>query len=369
MRFLLALAVISLATGSPLAAGEIKPNGLTPAELADGWLLLFDGETTFGWKIDGAASAKDGTLMLGKGTAATFTTTLDSFELRFESQRQNASAKAPLLELVGANMTRRVELSSGSDWSRHAVTCDAESRSMQIRFRVAPEDQLSLRNVKVRPLGLKPILNGKDLTGWKEHPGKRSRFSVNSKGELNVKDGPGDLQTEGRWADFVLQLECISNGKHLNSGVFFRCRPGEYQQGYEAQIHNGFGDQPKVYTLEDYDPQTHKLIGKRKEKFHALDYGTGAIYRRMPARKQMAKDHEWFPMTVVARGRRFAVWVSGVQVTDWTDNRPLADNARNGCMLEKGAISLQGHDPTTNLSFRNFRLAEFRADKTADAGR
>ena len=63
-------------------------------------------------------------------------------------------------------------------------------------------------------------------------------------------------------------------------------------------------------------------------------------------------------MTIVAQGRHFAVWVNGIQVTDWTDNRPLKDNARNGCRLEKGAISLQGHDPTTDIDFRNVRLAE-----------
>src|SRR5262249_51506147 len=191
--------------------------------------------------------------------------------------------------------------------------------------------------------------NGKDLTGWKEHAGKKSVFSVKD-GAINIKDGPGDLQTEGQWANFVLQLECISNGKHLNSGVFFRCRPSEYQQGYEAHVHNGFGEQPKEYTLEDYDPQTNKLIGTRKQKYLALDYGTGAIYRRQPARKQLSKDNEWFGMTVVAQGRHFSVWVNGVHVTDWTDNRPVADNARKGCMLDKGNISLQGHDPTTDLS-------------------
>jgi hypothetical protein len=50
--------------------------------------------------------------------------------------------------------------------------------------------------------------------------------------------------------------------------------------------------------------------------------------------------------------------VNGVQVVDWTDNRPVNANARNGCRLEKGNISLQGHDPTTDIDFRNFRLAE-----------
>jgi hypothetical protein len=50
--------------------------------------------------------------------------------------------------------------------------------------------------------------------------------------------------------------------------------------------------------------------------------------------------------------------VNGFPVTDWTDNRPIHDNARNGCRLEKGPISLQGHDPTTDLNFRNIRIAE-----------
>jgi hypothetical protein len=63
-------------------------------------------------------------------------------------------------------------------------------------------------------------------------------------------------------------------------------------------------------------------------------------------------------MTVVADGRHIATWVNGVQTVDWTDNRPPKDNARNGCRLEKGAISLQGHDPTTDIDFRNLRIAE-----------
>jgi hypothetical protein len=68
-------------------------------------------------------------------------------------------------------------------------------------------------------------------------------------------------------------------------------------------------------------------------------------------------------MTVAANGRHLATWVNGVQQADWTDNRPQSDNARNGCRLEKGAISLQGHDRTTDLDFRNIRIAELRAAK------
>ena len=50
---------------------------------------------------------------------------------------------------------------------------------------------------------------------------------------------------------------------------------------------------------------------------------------------------------------------NGIQVVDWVDNRPMNANPRNGCRLEAGHISIQGHDPTTDLSFRNLRIAEY----------
>jgi hypothetical protein len=61
-------------------------------------------------------------------------------------------------------------------------------------------------------------------------------------------------------------------------------------------------------------------------------------------------------MTVAAHGRHIATWVNGYQVADWTDDRKEADNARNGFKSGKGALSIQGHDPTTDLSFRNIRI-------------
>ena len=133
----------------------------------------------------------------------------------------------------------------------------------------------------------------------------------------------------------MVQLECISNGTHLNSGLFFRAIPDLYQEGYEAQIRNEWKDDDRTKPV---------------------DFGTGAIYRRQPARKVVSTDGEWFTMTVAAHGRHIATWVNGYQVTDWTDERKEADNGRNGFKKGKGALSIQGHDPTTDLSFRNIRI-------------
>jgi hypothetical protein len=40
------------------------------------------------------------------------------------------------------------------------------------------------------------------------------------------------------------------------------------------------------------------------------------------------------------------------------DQRAADPNPRKGLRLEAGTLMIQGHDPTTDLSFRNLRAAE-----------
>jgi hypothetical protein len=404
-RLLGGLLVLSLALTAWAAGDETKPkhNTLTPDEAAEGWILLFDGESTFGWRSPNGSKwhVFEGNLYPESGNLQGLLLTTTAFadydlvfqyvsrpdsqaELRvscdgkgnalsggFRLQHQGRAWSEATASVRGGQLQGLMTRSLGDGPSFRTATKaapprpDSPVRAGHIGFF---GNNFVLRSLKLKPVGATALFNGRDLTGWKEHPGKKSKFSVTPEGWLNVKNGPGDLQTEKGWADFLLQLECISNGKHLNSGVFFRCRPGEYQQGYEAQIHNGFTEKPtKEYTVEEYDPQTHELKDKKKVKSTAIDYGTGAIYRRVPARRAAARDGEWFALTVVAQGRHIATWVNGIQTVDWTDNRPAMDNARNGCRLEAGPISLQGHDPTTDLSFRNIRLADLAPKQVKQA--
>ena len=384
MRHILAFCLL-LAIALPCQAqgDKAKPNTLTPKEIADGWILLFDGETTFGWKWSSLAKTD---LVLTNNMidlkalgliAITTWAEYREFELQFEYRSEGRRgcfvlSTAEPTERYPKGHVGHIPLEEAAEWTTYAVRSQdgkamagnnrpaAWPHGTAIRFEQDRDKTLQVRNIKLRPLNSKPLFNAKDLTGWREFPGKKSKFTVTDSA-INVKDGPGDLQTVGKYQDFVLQVECKSNGKHLNSGIFFRCKENEYQNGYEAQILNKFSPEAtQKYLIEEYDPKTNKLLGKKEIMSTAFDYGTGAIYRRVPARKQMSKDGEWFGMTIVAHGNHLATWVNGVQVTDWFDNRPKSDNARTGCRLEAGHVSIQGHDPTTDLSFRNLRIAELK---------
>ena len=90
----------------------------------------------------------------------------------------------------------------------------------------------------------------------------------------------------------MLQLDVISNGEHLNSGIFFRDLPGQLWQGYEAQIRNewqGYSNDPKQAALPE-------------DREKPVDYGTGGVYNRQPTRKVVSSDHEWFTYTITADG-------------------------------------------------------------------
>jgi len=201
---------------------------------------------------------------------------------------------------------------------------------------------VAFRDVRLRPLATTRAFNGHDLAGWHEVPGGQSRFAVEAEA-IRVTGGRGFLETDGTWGDLVLQARVRTRAAGLNSGIFFRAVRGtaaEPANGYEVQIHNVFRD---------------------GDRSRPVDFGTGGIYRRSPARRVVGDDGAWQALTLVATGRHVAVWVDGEQVTDWTDDRPPADNPRQGARTAAGHVSLQGHDPTTDLEFRDITIAELPA--------
>jgi len=380
--FLLALSRPSAALAEPAA------NTLTPAEVAEGWLLLFDGEGLFGWAPRGDARwiVAEGQIRHQPGSGGgmlSTTTEFADFQLHAEfwadgTVNSGVFLRCPAQGDITATNAYEVNIYDAHDtwptgsingvarpsghpvtvgkWNTYDLTADGEHLVVKLNGETAVDTrdgrlrrgtialqnlkgdgEIRFRNLKLRPLGLRSLFNSRDLTGWKEIPDRKSVYSVTPEGWLNVKNGNGDLQSEGEYADFVFQLDILSNGTHLNSGVFFRAQKGQFWSGYESQIRNQWeGD----------------------DRAKPVDFGTGGIYNRQPARRVISTDREWFTMTILAHGRHLATWVNGIQVTDFTDPRPASENARQGYRAKAGVLSLQGHDPTTDLCFRNLRIAE-----------
>lgn len=378
------------AQGNSLQTADTDPlTGLTDAEVAQGWLSLFDGETLFGWKAESEVDwhVDQGAIHATTGQQGLLRTTsqFDDFELHLEFQatagtnsgiffRTSPRPKSPVegcyeLNIVddgqhefttGALVGRTraqwaLDLTDQPTWHQLALTVDGGRIFARIDGRDILEfvdekplgrgfvglqfngGTVAFRNVRLRPLNLEPWFNGHDLQGWSAQQSLESKFEVNAQQELVLRGGRGQLESEQQLQDFVFSLDCFTHQPNTNSGVFFRCIPGEVMNGYESQIHNGTvdGDVTKP-----------------------ADAGTGAIFRRVAARRVVARDQQWLRKTIIATGPHVSVWVNGYQVTDWSDTRPDHENPRNGRRLTGGTIALQGHDPGTHISFRNLRGKE-----------
>jgi hypothetical protein len=321
-------------------------------EARAGWIALWDG-TLSDWQThpEWKPSTRGG-LVVGKGTGRT-RCWLGAGEWKLRLGISNPSEGA--LKATWIQQGQQTPLAS---WTK------SDGQVFEFRSPQGRAGQLGLEGAGVEVLSIwhKPkatidLIAGKNLSGWELVPGKKSKVVATPEGWIRIQDGPGDLQSEGSYGDFIAQLTLRTGGKHLNSGFFFRAIPGEQWQGYEAQIRNEFTPGIKrPYMVETFDANSHQPTGKQEVESTAVDFGSGAIYRRMPARSQAANDHEWFTLTVSAVGRDICTWVQGQPQVSWTDNRPENNNARQGFRSKAGVFGIQGHDPTTLIDFRSLRL-------------
>lgn len=382
----LGLAALLAAISSNGATAE-PSNTLDSREIAEGWIQLFDGTSLYGWKASSKADwrVEDGVITASQGEPGLLHTTsqFGNYVLKVDFRTAKGTNSGVFLRTspnpgpkevgrkcyeVNIADSHENEYPTGSivqrqkvqgvhdstDWQTMEITADGGHLVVSLDGRVVCEDKvpkplgrgyiglqfrsgkIEFRNIKLKPLGAKSLFNGKDLAGWKTYPNMASVFTVTPEGWLHVKNGRGQLETQESYGDFTLQLEVFVNGKGLNSGVFYRSIPGETMNGYECQIQNAFND---------------------NDRTKPVDCGTGGIFRQQNARRVVADDLRWFTLTLHVDGSHVATWVDGYQVCDWSDHRRANKNPRKGLRLEPGTIQLQGHDATTDLSFRNLRLA------------
>lgn len=404
------LVVVSSVLLSPPVRGQTEvsrsPEAGSPAIVEPAWIRLFNDVDLAGWAPATSANwaVADGAIVVDAGEPGLLRTTsqFSEFELELEFLANPDSNSGvflltsprptdPARDCVEVNIIRpdRHRFSTGSLVARAVgespahpdgerwLRMRAEVRDGQIRTWI--EGQLvvdyrepqrlgrgyiglqynggraAFRQIRLRPLGLQELIPAVDdpaeaLAEWNAEQIGTARADWDPAARiLNLAGGPGQLESRRQWGDFVLQCECRTNAAEVNSGIFFRSIPGQFQMGYELQIDH------------------RKLPGPSGRP---LESGTGSVFRQTVANRVPAADGEWFWMTAVVCGPHVSVWVNGEQVTDWSDRRKPDPNPRRGLRLEPGNLILQAHDPGTNLSFRRIAVSELlpRNVPPAEAG-
>jgi hypothetical protein len=281
-----------------------------------GWIALFDGKTVFGW-ADGRVN--DGALVGGK-TMTTF-------------------GPCELKGAAASDGTIRV-----GEQQQAVKQGDFKVKFPDAGGRITLDKGLELKSLSLKPLMLRALFNGRDLTGWtvlrhKQLPEERQTKWTVTEGAIRCVGGSGALELDGRYGDFVMQMTAKMLKPLSNGGVFFRSIPGDFMNGYEAQLFNG---------CYDHDPAK------------PARYGTGAIDDRQNARRLVSRDSEPFTMTVIAVGPHLSTWVNGFQTTDWTDKRAEHENPREGLRTKAGTIQLQAHDAATQIEYRSIMIGELK---------
>ncbi len=366
-------------------------NPLSEQQIADGWINLFDAQSLFGWRMQNEVnwSVENQQILASEGPVGLLLTKVRfaDFELILDyklSQGGNSGIfircaenpgdpKADCYEInladshpegyltgsfVGLHKFKPEKPTVDGNWHQLKITADKNSFTVLIDGKISTQfkderknwlrsgliglqknsGEIAFRNIRLKPLHQIDLFNGKDLTGWREVPGSKSKFEVVD-GAIHVTSGAGFLETEKTFDNFILQFQAKTHAPGLNSGLFFRAIKGTEKapsNGYEVQIHNG--------TKE----------GDRNKPDNA---GTGAIFRRVNARRVVSSDNKWCTITLIADGPHISTWVDGYQVVDWEDTRKPHENPRKGKRLQAGHLSLQGHDPTTDLSFKNIKIS------------
>jgi hypothetical protein len=293
----LALAVVLLIAAVGLHADDTK----------EGWVVLFNGKDTTGWKLRAT-----------KVTKTTFT---------------DADGKP----IPGARRTKLDQKEVARD-SKNNDIADAKIATEGGKKVVVDGDGKRIAGARVVKVGGRvAVVNGKgeevkEAKAVTETVDNPSGWTVEKEMLLCAKPhGGNDLVTEQTFTDFELHVEFQATS---NSGVYLQGR-------YEIQIDNSFGRKPTKGSC-------------------------GALYGRIAPSKNMArKPTEWqsYDITfraprgkdskVTEKGRLTLVW-NGEKVIDNAEVDGPTGGALDGKVLAPGPILLQGDHG--RVAFRNIKV-------------
>jgi hypothetical protein len=384
-------------------------NPLSKPEADDGWLLLLDGESIFGWTPGPAAQWKiaDGAVSsLSDGSNLRTNSAFSDFILKFDYRATTPDADCSIYlrsAVDGEPGETAYQLQIGDskpEWPTgsivqffkaedtdpavnqwHSLEADLSGDHIVVKLDTkkitdgnnsrakagfivlgcSKAGRVQFRNIKLKPLLVKSLFNGKDLSGWKSvgppppkkagmlkkivggggAKAKEAQWSVVG-AAMHGQGGVGQLDTTAMYDDFVLQLSIRVNSKekgdHPASGVFFRGDAGQFATGYEASVMN-----------------QHRN-GKHDDQ--PLPDSTGGLMGLQAPRKVLSDDNQYFSETIAAYGRHIQIWINGYPVSDFQDTRAEGTAPQHDARTNAGTIGLQSPDEKANLDFRNIRIAQ-----------
>ena len=233
------------------------------------------------------------------------------------------------------------------DGKQTAETLDEASKAGYILFENTRGARLNLRNIYLKPLNLNSPFDGIDLSGWKNVPyvhkegagvghelgrmfgaGKAKPHSANWTvlgGAIHGENGPGSLETEATYSDFVLEVSGSAEAKDGKKNVF----PAIYLRNDAGTIGTG-------YPLG---------IGIKSGELRGFAKPRTAI----AAQPSM-------PETVVAGGHVFAIFLNGALETLYIDTRPDSPMTKTGAKTKAGTISLNMPDDIKSIDLHNVAI-------------
>lgn len=182
--------------------------------------------------------------------------------------------------------------------------------------------------------GWQLLFDGRSLDGWR---------ASDAPGSFSVKDGAivvrgprshlfylGPVQNHV-FKNFELEVDVLTFPK-ANSGVYFHTEWQEIgwpSKGYEVQVNNSHSDPSR----------------------------TGGLWGIQDYPKVVSPDGQWFTLTTRVEGMHVQTWINDALVTDYTQEpNPARARGLERRLLTSGTFALQGHDPESEVHFRNIKV-------------
>jgi serine/threonine protein kinase len=186
----------------------------------------------------------------------------------------------------------------------------------------------------------RPLFNGKDLGGWKQHPKQQGHWIVENGILTCPGPAPSHLYTDrDDFQDFHLRVEARFD-KGGSGGVYIRCPFGP---GFPR-------DDPKWP-----DAVQATINGQRIVRNCTGGIDLGDDTRLYVTEFTTVRAGQWFTMDVIANGNSAAVLVNG---------RSSAYHTSPKRLLSRGHLALQQASATSKIEFRKIEILELpRSDQ------